>query len=336
MRGWRGRVGQVDRGRRDLVRRAGPSSALRPSAYARPLNAQPAEQVEQPADRLRLEHHRVLARRQLGRLARSRPPSARRARPARARRVAPTRHRGLGRVAAAAARRDADDLHERVGRAARTRAALGRDRHACSCSATVQIAVRLDAVLGGHLERVGERGAARRRVELGGRRVEAVRGRGGSGSGRSRGSVAVAGEPPRRAAAAAPGAAHVARATRRRPRWSPPARRGRRAATAISTVTSSIAVAWVGRERAKRSISERSRVTSASASAPGRAAAARSASSSACHATPTSTSRKRAGAAPCETCIDLARLALAAVEQRDSRHVARRADRVAAAPELAA
>ena len=67
------------------------------------------------------------------------------------------------------------------------------------------------------------------------------------------------------------------------------------ASTANSTVTSSTAVAWVGRLRAKRSISERSRVTCASASAAGAAETAASASSSGVHlarrsAIPTSTS----------------------------------------------
>ena len=62
------------------------------------------------------------------------------------------------------------------------------------------------------------------------------------------------------------------------------------------------------------------------------AASARSASSSGAQATPTSTSRKRAGAAPCETCIDLAGLALAAVDQRREPPSRRRADGVAARP----
>ena len=73
--------------------------------------------------------------------------------------------------------------------------------------------------------------------------------------------------------------------------------------TAISTPASSTAVDWVGCERAKRSISERSLSAWASASLPaGTAASARSASSDGgAHATPISTPRKRAGAEPCET-----------------------------------
>ncbi len=75
-----------------------------------------------------------------------------------------------------------------------------------------------------------------------------------------------------------------------------------RSGTAISTVTSSIPVDWVGLLAAKRSISERSRVTSASALRP-RVAGGALRDLERVHATPTCTSRKRAGAVPWDTRI---------------------------------
>ena len=66
-----------------------PARAPRPSACARPLNAHPAEQVHEPADRLRREHHRILAGRGARPARRRPPPSPRPARPARGRGVAP-------------------------------------------------------------------------------------------------------------------------------------------------------------------------------------------------------------------------------------------------------
>ncbi len=90
-----------------------------------------------------------------------------------------------------------------------------------------------------------------------------------------------------------------------------------------STLVSSIAVACVGAERAKRDSSERSRTTVTCASPPA-SASARSAMSKRAlrrfHATPTSTSRKRAGAAPWDTRIDWPGSPLPQLHRPTSRH----------------
>ena len=113
VRGKRRRVAEVDRGRGDLLARGARSSAPRRSACARPLNASQPRELEQDGDGVGREHDGVLAR--LDRdavLARRVLDGALRER---GRVELGHRARGGGRVAAAAVRVAADDLHERVG-----------------------------------------------------------------------------------------------------------------------------------------------------------------------------------------------------------------------------
>ena len=91
-----------------------------------------------------------------------------------------------------------------------------------------------------------------------------------------------------------------ARGPRRRSRSSRRGRRGRAGARRARPSGRRPRVACVGRFAAKRSSSERSRVTRASASPPACRERALGELQGA-HAMPTSTSRKRAGAQPCET-----------------------------------
>ena len=248
-----------------------------------------AEQVEQPArPRCGSNTTGYAPGRQLDGLAAGSRLDAPHARPARRASSAPTATADCGGVPAAAVRRDADHLHERVGACAR-RAALRRSvAQACSCSATVQIPCASTPCGLGHRERVGQRAppAAGSSSAVAGSNASSEHGVGAAdrSPGRCRRAVA-RGRFGRRAArarrsrratasstafVAAPPDVPVAAARRSRPsrRRSP--------------------VAWVGLLAAKRSISERSCVTRASASRPRRVRAARSASSSGVHATPTS------------------------------------------------
>ena len=257
-------------------RRAGRRARRGPRRAARPLRRSHAEQVEQPADGVRLDDHRVLARREL-RPARRRPRPC--APPARAsvRGVElGRRDRGASRVAAAPARGDADHLHEGVGHALRDAAGdagAGRDRRFCLGGGPDAVGLARRAA-GATAKAASRARAAARRVELGGLGVVAgVRARRAP----ARGSPGRRPAPPavaRRASAAARRPRARRRASRRRSRRSSRPADVPVADTVISTVTSSMAVACVGRERAKRSSSERSRVTGAPSAVRGRGDAA--------------------------------------------------------------
>ena len=303
-----GRVGQVDRGRGDrcaepAVERAAALGVGEPVER----RIRPSSSHSQPTA-CGLEHHRVLAGRQLRRLAAARAPcaaarsaSARASRSRgghrRSRRRSPLRPLGAMQMtfmnasvrrSAPPSRRSSATALLLLGRRSRSRAPRRRARSR-------------------HRERGRERRAARRpgraRAVVG---VVAARAR--AARLRAPGSP---GMRPSPVTAAASAARRRARArTRRAPR------RPRAFVAALPDVpvaagprsrrvTSSIAVACVGRPAAKRSISERSCVDEGervSAPRPPRARAP-PASSAALTPRPPRTSRKRAGALPWETRI---------------------------------
>ncbi len=239
------RVGEVDaRGRHALAQPAAQRAAVLGVGEA--VERVGAEHRQQLADRVRLRARPGTRPAAAERARPGRPPSAPRARPARARRSRRPTCR-CGRVAAAAARGDADHLHEGVGHAVRRgHAGGGRDRGLHLAHGPG--AVSLHAVALGHLERGGQRGArpapgrSARCRDRGPRRAEAVAAAG------SRGRRPAGGAGDRlggrlRGAGARRQRVGVVSFVEAPPTW--PSR-----STTISTLTSSIAVAWVGRERA--------------------------------------------------------------------------------------
>ncbi len=271
------RVGEVDRRRGDLlaepVRRAPP----RPSAWSQPVESALGQLLEQRPDGARLHHHRVLARRQLRRLARRRPPWRPRARRAAVGSSADGRDRHAPRRSPSArpARCRSPSCRRRwCGRAHRPRRLSLLPR---SSSATVHTPWASSARRSAAANAVGERVAAQRRVEHGGLGVVPVVGAGGlrrleagegAGTGRCRGSRGALGAARRRRAAPR-GPSEFVDA---RPTWP---------STSTASSTSRRRRRWPGSAgcAAKRSISDRSRVTCASASAAGAAETAASASS---------------------------------------------------------
>ena len=330
------RVGEVDRRRRHLL-------------------AEPVHEAHRAPRRgaARRERSRPAARAASRRRAAPSPPGTRPAAAPPARPAAPAlaaarsasavgssadgRDRHRRGVARAPAGRDADHLHVGVGGAVEG-AAPGAVAHGALVLRHGPDAVGL------------ERRAARRPRTQSASASPPSAGSSGAVSGscpwwaRAGCAAAKPGKAPGPAALAAAPRGRSARGRRRRAaprgrvRWSRRGRRGRRPAPPARP--SRRRRRWPASAgcAAKRSSSDRSRVTCASASAAGAAATAASATLEGVHrrgphAIPTSTSRKRAGAAPCETCIDLARLALAAVQQRLEPPLRRRADGVAARPE---
>ena len=254
------------------------------------------EQIEKPADGLRSEHDRVLARGQFDGLAGSRRLTA--ARSARALGdSAPDGHRRLRRIAAAVVRRDADHLHE--GIRSTLLAALVAVAQAWSLLRDGPDAVSLR-----RRERRPPRTRPPGRCLRSPDRAPRWRGRRPSlpllrrrarSPGRCRRGLP---RPLRRRAARA---ARSRRATRRRPHWS---RRARRSHAAEPPPPQS------GRRfRSTGSACSRRSAASASARAsPGQAPRPRVSGGAlrdleGVHATPTCTSRKRAGAVPWDTRI---------------------------------
>ena len=264
-----------------------------------------AEEVQQDADRGRLEHDRVLAGPELGErlaadLARGAAGDVGRVDRAGGRR----RRR---REAAAPVGVAADDLHERVGDLlVEPQAARRGDRGAHGAGGPHPEG--LQAVLGGDAERPAQGGAGAGRVEPGGVGVEAVGagGRRGGAGGREAGVVALA-RAGRRAGGDVGAAGRVAQrvvveAVRRRER-----------AVAVAhdedLDCGVVDLRRLGRRRAREARHERAlahdRDLQLGAGAGQRERALGDlqwrAGCGRAHATPTCTSRKRAGAVPCET-----------------------------------
>ena len=230
-------------------------------------------------------------------------------------------------VAAAAVRRDADDLHERVAAGLRAASVGG-------CPGLVLLRhrpdpVRLDAVGLGHGERVGQGCAAEGGVELRGGGVERLERPRRRSPDRSPESCRRAWHrqprPPRRARAAQSASASSSTAlVAARPTFP-------RSGTAISIVTSSIPVDWVGPARGEaqhqRALTGHERER-ARPGVPGGALR----DLKGVHATPTSTSRKRAGAVPWDTRITWPGSPFPQSSREISRQLARRSRRRRSCP----
>ena len=296
------------------------------------------EQVAQPADRVRLEHHRVFAGRQLGRLAAGSAPSARPARRARARRgrrpppscaaAYPLRPFGAMQMTfmKASVRRSAPAL---PSPSAQRLLLLGHRPDP----------VRLDAVPAA-TAKAASSAAARPpdRAPRSPRRIDGQR-RGVAGScggvrtRREAREPALAGHGGR--LGGQPRALARSRRSRRRPpRWSTRGPRDPSSGTAMldREVVDRRGLCRPARREAQHQralVRDESETSPAPPSRPRAPRARRPLTPR-----PTSTSRKRAGGAAVGDPHHLAGLALPAVEQRDEPPLGRRADGVAAAPEL--
>ena len=322
------RVREVDRRGGDLLPEPTDQRAA-PLGVGQPVQSGVAQQLEQRADRGRLHHDRVRRPTGARRRSRGRAPSRRRARRAgRGPASTPPRPRWRRSPSARPARcRSPSSGRRWCGRVLR-RQRLSRPR-ARPPPPTRPRAPRARAAAPWRRWSRARRRRWQRRAPRSRRRARGDRERAGRAQSRGvRGSGAVA--------AAASAASRARRAQSRSD--SGPVSLVAASPTcpsitiASSTVTSSIAVAWVGRLAAKRSSSERSWVTWARASRVGAAATAASATSRAFkrpHLHVAEARRRR-------TVRDvrrLAGLALAAVEQRVQLPLRLRADRVAARPE---
>ena len=150
-----------------------PVSAPRPSAWARPLKRQPAEELQQRADGVGLEHDGVVAGRQ------RRPARVRSTLAAARRAIAPaSRSRAAVDAAGAPARAPGvvagDDLQVGVGGARRAGARRVVEAIAVSTSPAVQMPKASRPALGADVERGAQRAARVGGVERGGGGVEAV------------------------------------------------------------------------------------------------------------------------------------------------------------------
>ena len=218
------RVGQVDARRRDPLAQA-PDERAAALGVRQPVEGQAAEELEQRADGVVLEHHRVLARRERDRLLAGdlAPPRAWPARRGRARRSSVPRAGRPARPPALVAR---DDLHEGVGHGCRSARTPVDEAMAVSTAPAVQIpnacspaaAQRSNATRSASPAAPGS-SCAVSGVEavVAGARAPAPAGRGSRRARRRR--------PPRRARR--PGRARRRRAApRRSSRWSRPSRCG--------------------------------------------------------------------------------------------------------------
>ena len=195
------RVGQVDARRRDPLAEA-PDERAATLGVREPVEGQAAEELDQRADGVVLEHHRVLARCELDRLLAGH--LGRRARGQRVRVERGDRAPGAGRPARAPALVARDDLHVGVGHAVERAHAGGRGDGGVD-GARGPDPEGLQAGGGAALEGDAQGLAGRAGVELGGERIEAVVAGRGRGRRQARVVAGLAGGP-RGGARGSPGA----------------------------------------------------------------------------------------------------------------------------------